>query len=164
MPLVAYARNASEHNASFVASQLQRGVSPPRHLGPAPAAAADAHAARAAAEGQVAGELATAYAQDVIPLFAVMGRGLYAPEERAPHAVRMLRRRRQRLPFGALGGERAPCAEAGAVRRAPARRPMARQRMPMPPWPARRCRTSSPFRLRAIRSCRWARTPGAPCS
>ena len=95
VPLVAYARFASEHNASFVASQLQRGVPLPRHLGPAPAAAADAaHAARGAAERQVAGELAAAYAQDVIPLFAGTGRALYTmPEARAPHAVRTLGRR-----------------------------------------------------------------------
>ena len=165
VPLVAYARNASEHNALFVARQLQRAVPPPRQLSPAPAAVADARAGHAAAERRVASELAAVYAEDVIPFFASEGRGLYSmPEERSPHAVRMLRRRRSACLSGAPGGEMAPCAEAGALHRAPARRPMARRRMLMPPWPGRRCRTPTPFRTRATRSCRWARTTGAPCS
>ena len=67
VPLVDYARAASEHNAAFVARQLQRTAQAPRPLSQAPAAAAEAHPERAAAVRQVARELQAAYAQDVIP-------------------------------------------------------------------------------------------------
>lgn len=101
VPLVEYARAASEHNAAFVARQLQHTIQPPRQLSPAPAAAADAHAARAAAERRVAGELQAAYAQDFIPTvvgLCTRGYSRQAMREQARPACSAHAQAPQRLP------------------------------------------------------------------
>ena len=166
VPLVDYARAASKQNAAFVARQLQRAAQAPRRLSPAPAEATAAPPGRAAAVQQAARELRAAYAEDVVPLFA----GLAMPirsharralrEGRAPHEVRM-RRRRGACLWGL--GMSAPRAEAGAVRRASAGQLAAWLRpTPTPLLPGRACRSASG--TPAMRSCRGARTPGARCS
>lgn len=102
VPLVAYARAASQQNAAYVARQLQRTVQAPRQLSPAPAAAAAAHPGRAAAVRQAARELREAYVQDVIPTVVGLGTQAYsrqAMREQARAACSAHAQAPQRLPI-----------------------------------------------------------------